>query len=209
MINWTFRKEYCIRSKYILVYRVSFTFTDELQGMIPDWKWSIKVRNTLCPEMHIFQVDDTAEKYQTKNPGTQYMAWILSMSQQMFEVASMGSMFTQTPINGTKCCVMWVVLPVRVRGSVHSCCLSTVSTCLAIYEHHLGLFLEWIPDLCASTLFNSHYLQHTQPTLQFKRGCRQCHLPCKLCISGHKVIWTFILHSQSGITLPPYVCRWT
>ena len=116
-------------------------------------------------------------------------------------------MFTQTPINGSKCCVMWVVLPVRVRGSVHSCCLSTVSTCLAIHEHHLGLFLEWIPDHWVSTLLNSHYLQHAQPTLQVMRNCRQCHLPWKLCISVHKVKWTFLHHFKSAII--PEVCRWT
>ena len=98
---------------------------------------------------------------------------------------SMESIFTQMLINGSKCCVMWVVLPARVRGSVHSCCLSTVSTCLAIHEHHLGLFLEWIPYHCASVLLNSHYLQHTQSTLQVLRDCRQCHLPWKLCIFGH------------------------
>ena len=28
----------------------------------------------------------------------------------------------------------------------------------------------------------------------------QCHLPWKLCISGHKVIWTFMLNFQSGFT---------
>ena len=28
----------------------------------------------------------------------------------------------------------------------------------------------------------------------------QCHLPWKLCISGLKVIWTFMIHFQSGIT---------
>ena len=79
-----------------------------------------------------------------------------------------GPMFTKRPINGFKCCVIWVVLHVRVRGSVHSCCLSTVSTCLAIHEHHLGLFLKLILDHCAS-LLNSHYLQHTKSTRQVMR----------------------------------------
>ena len=82
-------------------------------------------------------------------------------------------------------------------GSIHSCCLSTVSTCLAIHERHLGLFQEWLLDYCPSTSLNSHYLQHTQPTPQVMRDSCQW----KLCISGHKVICTFILHFQSGITL--------
>ena len=114
----------------------------------------------------VFTVDGAAVQNQTKIPGTQYMAWIPSMSQQMFKVSSMGPMFTQMPINGSKCCVMWVALPVRVRGSVHSCYPLTVSTCLAIHKHHLGLFLEWILEHYASTLLNSYYLQRTQPTLQ-------------------------------------------
>ena len=46
-----------------------------------------------------------------------------------------------------------------------------------------------------SMLFNSNYLQHTQPTLQVMRDCHQCHL-----FSGHRMIWTFMLHFQSGIT---------
>ena len=111
-----------------------------------------------------------------------------------------GPLFTQTPINGSKCCVVWVVLPVRVDGSVHSCCLSTIPTCLDIHEHHLGLFLEWTLNHCASTLLNSHYLQYRQPTLQVKRDYHQCHLSWKLCISGYKLIWTFMLHFQSGTT---------
>ena len=136
----------------------------------------------------------------TSNKELWHITWIPSMSQQMFEVSSMGPMFTQTPINGSKCCVMWVMLPVRVRGSVHSCCLSTVSTSLAIHERHLGLFLEWLLNYCASTSLNSHYQQHTQPTLEIMRDSRQCYLPWKLCISGHRVIWTFALHFQFGIT---------
>ncbi|KAJ4437761.1 hypothetical protein ANN_13699 [Periplaneta americana] len=44
--------------------------------------------------------------------------------------------------NGSKSCVMWVVLSVRVRDLVHPCCLSTVSTCLATHRHHLDFFLE-------------------------------------------------------------------
>ena len=91
----------------------------------------------------------------------------------MFKVACMGPMFIQTPINGFKCCVMWVVLAIRVCGSVHSCCLSTVSTCFAIQEHRLDVFLELIPDHYASALLNSHYQQHTRPTLQVMRDCLQ------------------------------------
>ena len=109
-----------------------------------------------------------------------------------------GLVFIQTPLNGSKYCMMWMVLPVRICGSVHSCCLSTVSIYLAIHEH-LGLYQEWLPDHCTSTLLNSHYLQHTQPTLEVIRDYHQCHLPWKLCISGHKVIWTFMLHFHSGI----------
>ena len=100
---------------YNYLYMVSFKPTDKLQGVIPDWKRSIKVHITLCPEMHSFHVRWHC-RTSSKNPGTQYMARIPSMSQQMFEVASMGPMFTQTPINGSKCCVIWVVLPVRVCG---------------------------------------------------------------------------------------------
>ena len=126
--------------------------------------------------------------------GTQCMAWIPSMSLQMFKVASMGPVFTQTLINGSKCCVMWA------HGPIHFCCLSTVSTCLTIDEHRVGLFQEWIPDHCASTLRKSHYLEHTHPTLQVMRVSRQCSLPWKLCVSEHKVICIFMLHFQSGIT---------
>ena len=33
---------------------MSFKYTDNLQGVIPDCKWSINVHITLCPEMHSF-----------------------------------------------------------------------------------------------------------------------------------------------------------
>ena len=120
---------------------------------------------------------------------------------------SMGLMFTQMLINGSKCYVMWVLLLVKVCGSVHSCYLSTISTCLAIHGQHLGLFLEWILEHCASTFLNSHYLQHTQPTLQVMRDCCHCRLPWTLCISRQKIIWT--LCSISSQESPPEVCQWT
>ena len=41
-------------STYLFVYRVSFKSTDKLQKVIPDCKWYIKVRITLCPEMQSF-----------------------------------------------------------------------------------------------------------------------------------------------------------
>ena len=130
------------------------------------------------------------------------MAWIPSMSQQMFEVASMGpcphiltdkQLQMLCDVGDADCQVTWL-------GKVHTCCLLTISMCLAIHKHHLCLFLEWVPDHCASTLLNTHCLRHAQPTLQVMRDCHQCHLPWKLCISGHKVIWTFMLHFQSEIT---------
>ena len=110
-----------------------------------------------------------------------------------------GPMFRQTPINGSECCVMRVILPVRIRGSLHSCCLSTVSTCLAIPEHYLGLFLEEYRTIVFLRCL-THTICNTHNSQWKLWETRQCHLPWKLWNSGHRVIWNFMLHLESGIT---------
>ena len=183
----------------MILFRVSFKSTDKLQGVIPDWKWGINVHITLCREVHSFHGRWLGR---TLNKEPWHTVHGLN-SIHVITVSSMGPMFTQTPINGSKCCVMWVVVPVRLCGLVHSCCHLTVSTCLAI---HLGLFLEWIPNHCASALLNWHYLQHKQPTLQVMRDCHQYHIPWKLCIS-RDTRWYKLLCSISSQESPPEVCR--
>ena len=51
--------------------------------------------------------------------------------------------------------------------------------------HELRIFIYFIFIVCQGSLFDV---------------VLQCHPLWKLCISGHKVIWTFMLHFQSGIT---------
>ena len=144
---------------------MSFKSTDKLQGVIPDWKWSIKVHITLCPEMLSFHGRWHCRASSDKE--LWHTVYDLKPIHVTTDVRNglHGTQFIQMPINGSRCCVMWVVLPVRVHGLVHSCCLLTISTCLAIHVHHISLLI------C-----------NIQPTLKVTRDCHQCHL------LWHKVI---------------------
>ena len=112
---------------------MSFKSTDKLQVVFPYWKWSIKVHITLCPEMHSF---DDRWLCRTSNKEPWHTVHGLNLINVTTDVGS-SLHGTHVHTNADKWRHMlcdWVVLPVRVRGSVHSCCLSTVSTCLTIHQ---------------------------------------------------------------------------
>ena len=67
-------------------HKMIWTFMLHFQSRITPWSLSVHIKLICIVSM----VDGTAEHHQTESPGTQYMAWIPSMSEQMFEMASMG-----------------------------------------------------------------------------------------------------------------------
>ena len=128
-----------------------FQFHRQTSGVIPDWKWSLKVI-TLWTEIHSFHGRWHCTTTSNKDPW--HTVHGLNPIHVTTDVWS-GLHGTHVHTNAVKWLKMYCgVLPVRVRGSVHLCCLPTVSTYLAIQDHHLGFFLEWIPDYCVSTLPN-------------------------------------------------------
>ena len=90
------------------------------------------------------------------------------------------------------------VLSVSVHSSIHyaasrpflptSPYMNTISTCS--WNEYQAIVLT---QCLTHSICNTH-----NPHCKSWETC-QCHLPWKLCISGHKVMWTFMLHFQSGI----------